>query len=82
MPIKAVSGPFAPGFDDYWDMMVVQTIGYLDVPYGRAKAYLDAFAATTNENQLAYLFLRRPLLLSAFRFRGSAGRLSRGADQR
>jgi hypothetical protein len=51
----AVSRPYNAGFPDYGSVGGVQTVGYVNAPYGQVTSYLDTFAAATNANSLAYL---------------------------
>jgi RHS repeat-associated protein len=52
--VAAVSGPYDSRFPDYGSVTAVQTVGYLNVTYNSAVAYMDAYQATTNANDLRY----------------------------
>jgi RHS repeat-associated protein len=51
----ASSGPYNAGFIDYGSVSGVQTVGYVNAPFGQVTNYIDSFAATSNANNLTYL---------------------------
>jgi hypothetical protein len=51
----AVSGSYNSLFTDYGSITAVQTVGYVNAPYGQVTGYIDSYAATSNANNLTYL---------------------------
>jgi hypothetical protein len=51
----ASSGPYNAGFVDYGSIHGVQTVGYVNAPFGQVAGYMDAFAAATNAQHGTYL---------------------------
>jgi RHS repeat-associated protein len=53
--LAAHSGSYGTGFPDYGSVSGVQTVGYVDAPYGQVTSYMDDFATAVNASGTPYL---------------------------